>query len=333
MDLDSRIEAFVELGFFLTEMKDSYQYDLEKAESLNPWFTRENILISLNYWGKKLSSSCLKDWISRYNIPNKLFSKRILIISAGNIPLVSFHDLLSVLIYGYTAVIKMSSKDNILLPLVISKLIEINSSFQKKIFFINDLESRKFHAVIATGSNNSFKYFDYYFKGIPSIIRKNRKSLSIISGKESKEDLIGLSKDIFSYFGLGCRNVSFLFVPEGYNFNKLFEAFYSFKYVINHNKYSNNYDYNKAMCLFSNKSTLENGFIILKEKNSLNSPVSMLYYSYYNNLSSVDVFLKEKKEEIQCVVSKNGVPFGKTQFPELFDYADDVDVINFLANT
>ena len=249
---------------------------------------------------------------------------------AGNIPLVGFHDLLSVLVSGNNAIIKLSSDDNVLLPFIIKKLIEINPEFEQKIQFVEEIKNKKMDAVIATGSDVSAKYFDYYFKNAKKIIRKNRKSVAILDGTESKKELEELAIDVFAYFGLGCRNVSKIFLPKGYKLDQLFEAFYPFQNVIEHKKYANNYDYNKAIYLMGSHEIIENGFLLLKEDTSLQSPLAMLYYEYYSNLEKVENFIKENKHQLQCVVSKNDTVFGQTQNPNLWDYADGVDTVEFL---
>jgi hypothetical protein len=224
----------------------------------------------------------------------------------------------------------MSHNDNVLLKVIIDKLISIDAEFKQRISFIDEVESKKFDAVIATGSNASAQYFDYYFKGMRKIIRKNRTSVAILDGNESTLQLKGLADDVFSYFGLGCRNVSKLFLPKGYDLNKLFEVFYPFNKIVEHKKYGNNYDYNKAIFLMGSNKLIENGFIILKEDKSFISPVAMLYYEYYDDIVSVNHLIKESSASLQCVVSKKGIAFGSTQKPNLWDYADGIDTVEFL---
>ena len=234
------------------------------------------------------------------------------------------------LVSGNNAVIKLSSDDNVLLPFIIKKLIEINPEFEQKIRFVEEIKNKKMDVVIATGSDVSAKYFDYYFKNAKKIIRKNRKSVAILDGTESKKELEELAIDVFAYFGLGCRNISKIFLPKGYKLDQLFEAFYPFQNVIEHKKYANNYDYNKAIYLMGSYEIIENGFLLLKEDISLKSPLAMLHYEYYSNLEKVEKFIAENRQKLQCVVSKNDIPFGQTQNPNLWDYADGEDTIALL---
>jgi len=227
-------------------------------------------------------------------------------------------------------VIKMSSTDNVLLRLLIDKLISIAPEFKERISFIEEVKNRKFDAVIATGSDNSAKYFEYYFKGAKKIIRKNRRSVAVLDGSESDMEFQGLANDVFAYFGLGCRNVSKLFLPKGFDLDNLFKAFYPYSDVVNHKKYGNNYDYNKAIFLMGSNDLIENGFLLMKEDKSLLSPVAMLYYEFYNDMHTVEQFVEENAEQLQCVVSKKDIAFGNTQKPNLWDYADGVDTVEFL---
>ena len=272
----------------------------------------------------------LTSWLNPYKLNDCPSPKKVLIIMAGNIPLVGFHDLLTVLISGHKAIIKMSSSDNILLKVLIDKLINIDSAFKERIFLIDDLKDRKFDAIIATGSDNSAEYFEYYFKDTKRIIRKNRRSIAILSGNESEIQLKGLADDVFAYFGLGCRNVSKLFLPQGFDLNRLFKAFLPYSSVLEHKKYANNYDYNKAIFLMGSNTLVENGFLLMKEEKSLLSPVAMLYYEYFQDIITIDKYIEENQEKLQCIVSEEKIPFGSTQEPNLWDYADGVDTIDFL---
>jgi hypothetical protein len=297
---------------------------------LNPWFTKGNIEKTLNAWQEQLKADMLTSWLNPYKLQELASPKKMLIIMAGNIPLVGFHDFLSVLISGHKVVVKMSSTDNVLLKVLIEKLISIASEFKDSISFIDEVQNRKFDGVIATGSDNSAQYFEYYFKGAKKIIRKNRRSVAVLDGTESATELKGLADDVFAYFGLGCRNVSKLFLPKGYDLNKLFEAFFSYSHVVEHKKYGNNYDYNKAIFLMGSNKLVENGFLLMKEDKSLLSPTAMLYYEYYADVETVEQFIEAHAEQLQCVVSKTDIPFGNTQNPNLWDYADGVDTVEFL---
>jgi len=331
MNLRSRIEAFAELGKYLeTDIYEEATEELILAEVLNPWFTKENIENAINAWNKQLNLDMLTAWLNPYKLMEVLSPKNVLIIMAGNIPLVGFHDFLTVLISGHKVVIKMSSTDNVILKLFIEKLIYIAPEFKKSIALIDDVKNRNFDAVIATGSDNSAQYFEYYFKGAKKIIRKNRRSVAVMDGSESAIQLKGLANDVFAYFGLGCRNVSKLFFPRGYDLNKLFEAFFPYSHLIEHKKYGNNYDYNKAIFLMGSNKLVENGFLLMKEDKSLLSPVAMLYYEYYDDIKIVELFIEANAQQLQCVVSKKDIPFGNTQQPNLWDYADGVDTVDFL---
>ena len=349
MQLQQRINAFVKLGDFLNEFTNKtlqdkeainheqvflngFKHQIKLAEEHNGWFTQENIIFSLKNWADALTKTNLNTWLTPYNINTKT-SKCIAIIMAGNIPLVGFHDFLSVLISGHNVLVKQSTNDKHLLPYLAKYLEHIEPQFKGKIIFTeNKIEN--FDAVIATGSNNTARYFSYYFKNKPSIIRKNRNSIAVLTGKETVEDLQKLSEDIFRYYGLGCRNVSKLFVPKGYNFNLFFEAIYHWHPIVNKAKYANNYDYNKAVYLMSEFDMLENGFFMIKEDNSYASPIATLFYEYYDNIETLKTTLTLQKEHIQCIVAnnlvKNEIPFGETQKPKLWDYADNLDTIEFL---
>jgi hypothetical protein len=259
--------------------------------------------------------------------------KTVGLILAGNIPLVGFHDFLSVLISGHNVLVKTSSNDQHLIKFLAKYLIAVNAKIENCITF-TDGKLENFDAVIATGSNNTARYFEYYFKDKPSIIRKNRNSIAVLNGNETHDDLVNLGEDIFRYFGLGCRNVSKLFVPEDYNFDAFFKAIYEYKDVIYYEKYSNNYDYNKAVFLMSNFKLLDNEFLTLKEDTSYSSPISSVFYERYENIEHLKKQLEKDADQIQCIVSngviENSIPFGKTQQPELWDYADNVDTLLFL---
>jgi hypothetical protein len=255
------------------------------------------------------------------------------LILAGNIPLVGFHDFLSVLLSGHKVLVKTASNDQHLIKFLARYLVTVAPEMENYITF-TDGKLENFDAVIATGSNNTARYFEFYFKDKPSIIRKNRNSVALLTGTESQEDLVRLGEDIFRYYGLGCRNVSKLFVPKDYDFQPFFKAIYEYKDVIFYEKYSNNYDYNKAVFLMSNFKLLDNEFLTLKEDSSYTSPISSVFYEYYDDLEQVTLRLENDKDQIQCVVSNgltpNSIPFGKTQQPELWDYADNVDTLHFL---
>ena len=342
-------QALVELGKFLSQFSsegiqkkdhilhndlffEGFKHQIKLAQEHNGWFTKNNILFTLENWSKSLTIKNINTWKEKYNFNNEK-AKKVAIIMAGNIPLVGFHDFISVLISGHDVLVKQSSNDKHLLPYLNKYLEYVEPSLKGKITF-TDEKLEGFDAVIATGSDNTARYFEYYFKGKPSIIRKNRNSVAVLTGKETKEQLEALSEDVFRYYGLGCRNVSKLFVPVDYNFDNFFEAMYPWHPIINENKYANNYDYNKAVYLMSEFDMLENGFLMLKEDSSYASPIATLFYEKYNSIEELKEKLFTDNDMIQCIVAnnvvENEVEFGKTQSPKLWDYADGIDSVDFL---
>ena len=346
MDLSQRIESFLKLGEFLREYPDG-KTESDQSNQLkeivlndhiqNPWFTEQNIRESIKAIGESLRPEKIDFWINKYpNLKNQKNIKKIGVITAGNIPLVGFHDFITVLISGNIFYGKLSSKDNRLLKFISEYLIYLNSDFKKLIYFAKD-KLENFDAVIATGSNNTSRYFEYYFGKYPHIIRKNRNSVAVLDGNESKEEIEALANDIFSYFGLGCRNVSKLFISKDYCFDSFFENIVHFESIYHHNKYANNYDYNKSVYLMNLIQHFDNGFLILKEDQGLSSPIGVLFFQYYNDIEKINEYLDLNKDQIQCIVSKSefikdAIPFGKAQQPELWDYADNVDTMQFLLN-
>lgn len=347
MTVDRHIlQAFVKLGNFLVDFCDNNNQNttvwgerlkntIEEAGHHNGWFTESNVLFALKQWGELLTKESIVNWLSAYYQDSNQSKKTVAIIMAGNIPLVGFHDFICVLLTGHKVIAKLSSNDKVLLPFLADYLISCDKTFENNITF-TDKQLQGFDAVIATGSNNTGRYFEYYFGRRPNIIRKNRNSIAILSDIESKEDLKPLGEDIFKYFGLGCRSVSKLFVPQGYDFAHFFESIYEYDNVINTSKYANNYDYNKAVYLMSDFKLYDNNFLLLKEDESYGSPIGTLYYEFYDTLDQLKDKLKEQNEQLQCVVSnnliENSIPFGTTQKPSLNDYADGVDTIQFLLN-
>ncbi len=349
MHLQQRINAFVQLGNFLGQFTvkgiqknetiphnelffDGFKHQIQLAHEHNGWFTKENVLFALEGWSNELKESNINHWLSKYNFNNKQ-PKKVAIVMAGNIPLVGFHDFLSVMISGHEVLVKQSSNDKHLLPYLVKYLEHVEPEFKGKVSFTEEQLS-DFDAVIATGSDNTARYFEYYFKGKPSIIRRNRNSVAVLTGNETEAQLIGLSEDIFRYYGLGCRNVSKLFVPIDYSFEKFFNAMYHWNPIIHQNKYANNYDYNKAVYLMSEFQMLENGFLMIKEDESYGSPIATVFYEYYDTLDNLRTKLTSDSEKIQCVVADGildtEITFGQTQSPKLWDYADNVDTITFL---
>lgn len=315
-----KIKAFVELGKFLEQFSENSNsknegvlynnlyYDaftdlIALSQSHNGWYTKEQVYFAIQSWAEALTDVNLTNWLAAYDL-NQINPKTVGLILAGNIPLVGFHDFLSVLISGHQVVVKTSSNDQHLLPFLANYLIAVEPDLKNKITF-TDGKLENFDAVIATGSNNTARYFEYYFKDKPSIIRKSRNSVAVLNGQETTAQLIALGDDIFRYFGLGCRNVSKLFVPKGYDFTKFFEAIFEYQDVIHYEKYANNYDYNKAVFLMSNFKLLDNGFLTIKEDSSHASPISSVFYEYYENLEEVENRLLADQDHIQCIVSND----------------------------
>ena len=347
MNLEKRIIAFAKLretlqSFALDSSSNSdLKEAIKKAHQYNGWFTEENVLNMIAEIGKSLVEGKIRKWLSNYKIENdKSSEKKVGVIMAGNIPLVGFHDFLCVLMSGNIFSGKLSSDDEHLLPAFAKILIEIEHEFKKQIHFIKEPlnKSANISAMIATGSNNSARYFEYYFKKYPHIIRKNRNAIAILDGTETKEDLINLGKDIFQYFGLGCRSVSKIFIPQDYVLDKLFEAIVDFGDVIHHNKYANNYNYYRTIYLLNKEKFLDNNFLLVKESEQIASPVATLHYERYKSKEELSVRLEKEKENIQCtatnpksqILNPKCLPFGQTQSPELWDYADGVDTLEFL---
>ncbi len=320
------------LQYEITEMLDHHETELEKIMTLayhhNKWFTIPNQIQSLSAIISMLSPEKLNRWLRTYNLPVSV-PRMVGIIMAGNVPAVGFHDLLCVLLSGHKALIKCASEDNILMQWLARQLAE-HMQVREHIHFTDRLKGMD--AVIATGSDNSARYFEFYFSTIPHLIRKNRNSVAILRGNETEDQLKALCSDLFSFFGLGCRNVSKIYVPNGYDFDPLFAAMQSYSFLMEHNKYMNNYDYHRAVYLMNREPFLTNNFVILKEEKALASPVSVVYYSYYENEQALRLYLNEMRDKIQCIVSADDVPFGKTQQPELWDYADGVDTLRFLLS-
>lgn len=351
MTFEQRISAFNELGQFfkfiidndsiknneLTQKfenwKEKAEYAISDAGAYNNWFTKENITLALKSWSEALTTANLLAWTKDYSFTEK--QKNIGIIMAGNLPLVGFHDLLSVVISGNNALIKTSSKDDKLIQLAINFLHSMNDEFKSIIQTIERLEN--FDAVIATGSNNTARYFEQYFGKVPNIIRKNRTSVAVLNGSETEEELKKLGDDLFIYFGLGCRNVTKLYVKDEAQLPKIFEAIFPWGDVINHTKYANNYDYNRAIYLLGKDEFLDNNFVLMKKDTSLHSAIAVVNFEVYKNVVDVKNYLDENEDQIQCVVGNdmrdnpNYVEFGQTQFPKLTDYADNIDTLKFLA--
>lgn len=338
MTLQDRIELLVALGEYLKSDSEALNAVITQAYVQNRWFTIENSKKAIaNIANEFLEREKLENWAKAYEIEKDNSTKKSVgIVMAGNIPLVGFHDFLCVFVAGHKALVKPSDKDKVLLLHIFEFLSNENEDFK------NYMELRErltdFDAVIATGSNNTARYFESYFGKYPNIIRKNRTSVALISGNETMEELIALGIDVFEYFGLGCRNVSKLFVPKGYNFEKMMEAFHHYKEIVLHNKYKNNYDYSYTLLTMNRIPTIFGTCVLLTENEGLQGRISQLFYNHYEDKKSLKQDLLSQKEAIQCVVSHTtfeGLPnvnFGETQQPSLMDYADGVDTMAFLTS-
>lgn len=344
MTTSKRINAFVELGKRMVsestpESNSTLSIAIENAHIYNPWFTPKNVRNSIHSIATEwLNRETLENWIGKYPLDklNTLNSKQVGVIMAGNIPLVGFHDFLCVLISGNRFIGKFSSKDGNLMLTITQMLVDIEPEFLNTIE-ITDNQLKGFDAVLATGSDNTSRYFDYYFKNYPSIIRKHRNSIAIITGKETNEDYDKLSNDIFTYFGLGCRNVSKLLVPKEYSFTPMLDNFERWSKLITHNKYANNYEYNRAIFIMNQVPHLDTGYLLVTPSESIESPVGTVFYQEYSNLSDAAEYINLNSERIQCVVGDKevhpqAIPFGTAQLPSIADYADGVDTMSFLLN-
>ena len=286
---------------------------------------------ALTVWAQQLREENINQWLNKYSDLDKLSSKTVLIICAGNLPLVGWHDFICCYLLGAKVQLKLSKSDDVLIPELIKILTLFDADVENNIQVLEQ-NPMNYDLVIATGSNNTNRYFDYYFVKYPHIFRKNRTSIAVIDDHTSTNDLENLANDVFSYFGLGCRSVTKLYIKKGFEIDKIFNAFFAYKEIMNHVKYMNNYDYNKSIYLLEEIPFLDNGFLMLKEDVQLHSPVSVLNYEYYEHLEELNEKLTIIDNEIQCRVGLNGIPFGSAQNPSLSDYADGIDTIQFLIN-
>jgi hypothetical protein len=342
LKLAQRIELLAELGHYLrTDGDEELALAIRQSRAENGWFTEENVHNALKTIALAfLDEPKLKAWAAQYPISDSDFpEKTIGLVMAGNIPLVGFHDWLCVFAAGYRAKVKLSDKDKRLLPLLVKKMGEWRHESWAYTEFVGEGEPlRGFDAVVATGSNNTARYFEQYFGKYPHVIRRNRNAVAVLTGLESMADLYALGRDIFTYFGLGCRNVSKLYVPHGYRFDTLLEALHEYRDIVQHHKYKNNFDYNFTLLILNNVPHLNNGCLLLTESPSLQARIASVHYEYYDDLREVDKLLAAQRDDIQCVVGNVAVsgfsklPFGESQAPTLHDYPDGVDVMRFLVN-
>jgi hypothetical protein len=331
MNLQERIVLMAKLADYLKENTDEYQAVKERAHRENPWFIPGFIdLASENIANAFLGKDKLESWSTSYNIPStQVHPKNVGVVMAGNIPLVGFHDMLCVFISGHTCTIKPSSKDDVLIKHLVKKLSEWDTAVNEHIRFVDRLTGCD--AYIATGSNNTGRYFEYYFGKYPSIIRYNRTSVAVLDGTERLEELESLADDICLYFGLGCRNVTKLYVPKDYDFVPLLASLKKYAYFQDYHKYKHNYDYHLALLMMGNKFYMTDGTTLLAENASLFTPVSQVNYEYYGNKDEVIENLKQSKD-VQAIVGHGFVAFGQSQHPSLVDYADGVDTMKFLQS-
>lgn len=351
--MDNKIvEAFTTLGKFMAAFAEGgpkkadkqitkHYYDAFEELVIsqviyNGWFTDYNVRTALKALGESMVKTEMERWLAKYDGLAPSETKQVGIIAAGNIPMAGFHDFMCVLLSGHRVIIKLSSTDDKLLPFLAKVLQHIEPALEGKIEFAPGM-MKGADAYIATGSNNSSRYFDYYFGRFPHIIRKNRNSVAVLTGNETDEELAALTDDVFLYFGLGCRSVSKFYVPVGYDFSKVAKAFEIWKKAFENKKYGNNYDYIKAIYLLNKVLHIDCGFMMLKQDTALASPVAVVYFDYYSDLEQLGEELNRQAENIQCIVGNVNIglpilPFGKAQYPKIDEYADGVDTLNFLLN-
>jgi len=340
MHLKQRIASFVALGLqikgitdgFESGKDDEFENLLWRCSNSNPWFTAENIIRALNGISELTEEEKLKNWLSKYSIPDEIKQQKVGVIMAGNIPLAGFHDLMCILLTGNHCVARLSADDQMLLPWLVSLMTpEIQS-----LISIERERIPNTNAIIATGSNNSSRYFEYYFKSKPHIIRKNRHSVAVLTGNETEADYAKLSEDIFLYFGLGCRSITKLYVPENWSPESFFTIAQNWKHLMNHSRYSNNYEYQKAVFLVNSQQHWDPGFMLMKEDERIYSPVSVVNYQVYTSIKSVLNELDQAKDQLQCIVCKDNefvpksIPLGMAQHPGPEVFADHIDTIDFL---
>lgn len=344
MDISNSIQTFQETGRILSSFPANETEPLmhllanaaEESQRANPWFTAGNVRYALNALGDAMSVDKFTRWLTPYSEQheNRVRDKVIGVVTAGNIPLAGFHDFLCVLISGNKFCGKLSGQDNILLPAIAELVVAKNPRLKDKICF-TDQPFKNVDAVIATGSGNTFRYFEHYFKKYPHIIRRNRNGVAVLDGNETEDQLFALASDVMLYFGLGCRNVSKIYLPEGYDVLQLKKYFEPWDDVIRHHKYVNNYDYRKSIFIVNRQNYLDFGNLLLTEDSMIASPVSVLHYSFYRDRDALAAELLARSNEIQCIVAAvdPGIPYvnpGCSQLPELWEYADGIDTLNFL---
>jgi hypothetical protein len=328
MKLQERFKILVELGKYISAQSPEWKMAKQKAQQKNNWFVQDFIDLATNTISQHfLQEDKLEQWAAHYHLDDNISSKKIGIVMAGNIPLVGFHDFLAVFVSGHNQVIKQSSKDDVLLKHLADWMIAQNPAVADSVSFAEQLKDCD--AYITTGSDNSARYFEYYFGRYPSVIRKNRTSVAVLTGKETEEELNLLADDVMQYFGLGCRNITQLYVPKDYDFVPLLNALKKYSWMFEHHKYRSNYDYQLAIYLMNNVYYMTNNCVVLVEAESPFSPIGTLHYRYYEDVNKIYEQLKGN-DKVQAVVGEKVLPFGAAQSPGLMDYADGVDVMQFL---
>jgi len=332
VDWNLRIEALVQWGKSIQNM--DWQPYYRRIEHANPWFTSDNVRLALKGILQYLDPVKLHRWQGLYQYKS-VVPKNVAIIMAGNIPLVGMHDLICCYLSGHRASVKPSSQDSVLINVLIRQFSGIDKDLSKKIRFVNSVEPSGLDAIIATGSDNTSRYFKYYFGKLPGIVRSNRTSVAVINGNESANQLQALGQDVYSYFGRGCRNVSKLMVPPDYDFTHLISANHKYRALLHNLKYQDNYRYQKALGLTQHQHHMDTGYSLIVRSKSMVSPLAVLYFDYYPEPRQLQEVLSSHKEKIQCITSADGwyhgsLPFGSLQYPELWDYADGIDTMDFL---
>ena len=329
MNLRERIE-------FVTKIVDEFgRVDdqlLNLAHKNNSWFDKRSVLFSLNHWKNILHFDSLNEWLNNYDKSKFFKQKKILVLSAGNIPLAGFHDFLCVFLTGNSPILKMSSNDSVLFPKILSRCFN-SSNYKFPIKLINSVENVLCDKLIMSGNNISTQIVEYKFKNTSKLIRKNKNSIAIISGEETDKEIENLGDDIFTYFGMGCRNVSKLYIKRGLSLNRIIKIFTKkFSHVSKNAAYMNNYNYYKAICQLDGLKFSDGMFFILKKDNTIGSPISVINYELYDNLEKICSKIEKISDDIQCIVSTNNINFGNSQKPQISDYADNIDTISFIID-